>query len=290
MTTLIVTRGYSGSGKTTYARQTGAVMVSRDDLRTQLFDTEGKAKLSGEQEAIVTDAQKALARGLLRAGYNVVVHDTNLHHGVYAAWIKLAKAERVSFRGVWFDHVDVETCKQRAVGVPHGVIDRQARKYPVSKWKGLREYDPAHIEPYEEMTNGLQRVIICDLDGTLAHSVFRNIYDLSRVGSDVADFEILQTVKAMKSSGYPIVFMSGRDESCREQTEAWLDMHGFDNAELYMRPAGDTRVDWEVKNELFDKHIAGKYNVLYCLDDREQVVRMWRAKGLKVLQVAEGDF
>lgn len=290
MTTLTVTRGYSGSGKTTYARQTGAVMVSRDDLRTQLFGIGGKAKLSGEQEVIVTDAQRALVKGLLRVGHNVVVHDTNLHHGIYAAWIKLAKAERVSFRGVWFDHVDIETCKQRAVGVPNEVIDRQARKYPVSKWKGLKKYDPAPIESYEEMTTGLERVIICDLDGTLAHSAHRNIYDLSRVGSDVVDFEVLQTIRAMESWEYRIIFMSGRDESCREQTLAWLDLYGFDSPELYMRPAGDTRVDWEVKSELFDNHIAGKYNVLYCLDDRVQVVRMWRAKGLKVLQVAEGDF
>ena len=33
-----------------------------------------------------------------------------------------------------------------------------------------------------------------------------------------------------------------------------------------------------------------KYNVHFVLDDRQQVVDMWRSLGLTVFQVAEGDF
>lgn len=29
---------------------------------------------------------------------------------------------------------------------------------------------------------------------------------------------------------------------------------------------------------------------IFALDDRDRVVKMWREQGLKVLQVAEGDF
>ena len=35
---------------------------------------------------------------------------------------------------------------------------------------------------------------------------------------------------------------------------------------------------------------SSQYDVEFVLDDRDRVVKMWRDRGLKVLQVAEGDF
>lgn len=57
-----------------------------------------------------------------------------------------------------------------------------------------------------------------------------------------------------------------------------------------MRPAGDYRPDQIVKRELYEAHIAGQYDVLFCVDDRNSVVAMWRELGLTCLQCAEGDF
>lgn len=57
-----------------------------------------------------------------------------------------------------------------------------------------------------------------------------------------------------------------------------------------MRPEGDKRKDSIVKAELFDKHIKDNYAVDFVLDDRNQVVKMWRDMGLKCLQVAPGEF
>lgn len=42
--------------------------------------------------------------------------------------------------------------------------------------------------------------------------------------------------------------------------------------------------------ELFDRHARDEYRVLVVLDDRKQVVDMWRSLGLTCLQVAEGNF
>ena len=36
--------------------------------------------------------------------------------------------------------------------------------------------------------------------------------------------------------------------------------------------------------------IRDRWRVVGVFDDRQQVVRMWRALGLTVFQVAEGDF
>jgi hypothetical protein len=58
-----------------------------------------------------------------------------------------------------------------------------------------------------------------------------------------------------------------------------------------MRAAGDQRPDYIVKNELFEEHVAGKYNILLSLDDRDSVVDLWRNKmGIPTFQVANGNF
>ena len=58
-----------------------------------------------------------------------------------------------------------------------------------------------------------------------------------------------------------------------------------------MRKTEDVRKDAIVKKEFFDTHIRDKYFVKYVLDDRNQVVDMWRLElGLACLQVNYGDF
>lgn len=87
--------------------------------------------------------------------------------------------------------------------------------------------------------------------------------------------------------------MSGREETCRAETENWLVDKGsftYDSFKLYMRPAGDRRKDYIVKRELYEKHVLGKYNVYLVLDDRSSVVLLWRSLGLTCLQANYGDF
>jgi hypothetical protein len=57
-----------------------------------------------------------------------------------------------------------------------------------------------------------------------------------------------------------------------------------------MRAAKDNRRDDVVKRELYKRHVRDHFDVLFVLDDRTQVVRMWRSRGLVCFQVAPGDF
>ena len=57
-----------------------------------------------------------------------------------------------------------------------------------------------------------------------------------------------------------------------------------------MRRNGDSIPDAIIKMALFESYIRSKYDVEFVLDDRNQVVKMWRSLGLKCLQVQEGDF
>ena len=136
--------------------------------------------------------------------------------------------------------------------------------------------------------------IICDIDGTIAlRGDSRSPYDYSRVLADRPNTPIIDLVRMLGENTH-LIFVSGRDDSCREDTKQWLvdhlDIPYPDNVELYMRKTGDNRKDAIVKQEIFETHIAPAWNVLYVLDDRNQVVDMWRALGLTVLQVADGDY
>lgn len=77
----------------------------------------------------------------------------------------------------------------------------------------------------------------------------------------------------------------------RRVTEAWLNHNGITRYKnLYMRKNGDKRKDYVVKKELYETHIKETYEVLFVLEDRDQVVKMWRDLGLTCLQVAYGNF
>ena len=79
-----------------------------------------------------------------------------------------------------------------------------------------------------------------------------------------------------------------------EEIEIDIENNSWENAisgykKLVMRKTGDYRKDSIVKREMFEEHIEGKYNVLFVLDDRNQVVDMWRKElGLTCLQCNYG--
>jgi len=128
--------------------------------------------------------------------------------------------------------------------------------------------------------------IMVDIDGTLAHMDGRSPYDYSKVSEDLFDDVIADITRKYKN----VVVMSGRPEDCREDTENWLHKHAVRFNQLLMRTSGDNREDSIIKLELFKEHVEPKYQILFVLDDRNRVVKMWRDNGLKCLQVAEGDF
>ncbi len=131
--------------------------------------------------------------------------------------------------------------------------------------------------------------IICDIDGTLSHMTHRGPFDWMKVGTDSLD-DVVYRILDRFNDKYKIILVSGRDSICREITETWLRDKNIHYDKLYMRPLGDMRRDVEVKREIYDNYIKDNYEIFFVLDDRNQVVDMWREIGLKCLQVAPGDF
>jgi len=134
----------------------------------------------------------------------------------------------------------------------------------------------------------MQDIYLCDIDGTLAnHDGIRSPYDESKVLFD-KPLPTCEVIKALEKSGKHIIFFSGRTEACRLDTITWLKRNiGFVPV-LYMREVGDRRNDAVIKEELYNNHIKGRYNVLAVLDDRLRVCHMWYKLGLFVLCCNQG--
>lgn len=133
------------------------------------------------------------------------------------------------------------------------------------------------------------RAIIVDIDGTVAKRTNRGPYDLTKVIDDEANYPVMKLVEHLIGQ-YEIIFVSGRQDLCRDDTLRWLARYNMPTERLYMRKTGDTRPDYEVKKEIYDTYIKDKYYVLLVLDDRDQTVKMWRENGLTCLQVDYGNF
>jgi len=284
MSTLIFLRGLPASGKTTWALQKlntsqGAVKrVNKDDLRAMIDG----GKWGKQNEAMVLTTRDSLVITYLEAGYDVIVDDTNLHPKHQARMEEIAKMKNASFQLINFD-TDVEECIRRDSN----------RAKPVGE-KVIRDMYNRYIATpttEEKQNASLPRAIICDLDGTVAIMGNRNPYDASTAARDGLNKPVADIVKRYQED-HTIIFVSGRKSIYKGQTTMFLAMHDLITAKtmLYMRAADDNRKDAIVKKEIYDRHIKGKYYIDFVLDDRNQVVDMWREEGLTCLQVAKGDF
>lgn len=83
--------------------------------------------------------------------------------------------------------------------------------------------------------------VIVGIDGTIApHDGIRGHFEYERVGEDEPVFAIVRLVQ-MLAAHHRIVFFSGREDSRRAATAAWLERHGLGGDDLLLlRAAGET--------------------------------------------------
>lgn len=279
MKSVIMMKGLPGSGKSKWAHENcdaETVRVNKDDIRAMMGGDFSKSK-----ENITLNVRDALVRESLSRNKGVIVDDTNFNPIHEETLRNIAKEYDAEFIVNYID-TPVDECLKRdaarANPVGREVIMDMYRKY-------IKQVPKESL--FDE---SLPYAIIVDVDGTLAHMIDRSPYDYSKVDTDIVDIRIRGIVRIHTNSGCKVIIVSGRKDECYEQTRQWLHNYGVPFDELHMRKVDDNRADYIVKKEIYDEHIKDKYNILFVLDDRDQVVRMWREEGLKCLQVAEGNF
>jgi predicted ABC-type ATPase len=324
---MYIYRGLPGSGKTSRAIATGAdtvpyhtsinpveqlqyrntreILVGRDHIRKGLGIEGGVG--TPNQENQVTQLQYRIISAALRAGKSVHVDDMNLKESYVTQLKKLADKNGVVVEIVDLRDMDVEVCikhdlHRHAYGghyVGEARIRELHRRYILKKSSGPKRANgrrgmPESYKPQPHIQHDdLEQAVLIDLDGTVAlKSPERGFYDYDdRVSLDLPNKPVIYVVRGMIHRGWYPIFLSGRMDSCATATRMWIQKHVYcGEFDLYMRKTGDHRPDYEVKDELFTRYVQGHYNVTVAFDDRNQVVDLWRAKGITTMQVADGAF
>lgn len=298
---LLILVGPPGSGKSTFAKyhlrtEENWFRVNRDDLRLMQFSQEN---LSEDEEALLTKMVDSSIISLLNNKVNVVVDATHTRIEFLNQYIsKFNHLADISFK---LFEVEAEELKQRVIQrhqetgkfIPPNVLKRFIEQYENIKntfdFSMRPKVRPENIIRTQDPS--LPKAIICDLDGTLCLMNGRSPFDASRCSEDLPNITVVNMVKNYHQLEYKIILASGREDTFKPQTIFWLEQHGITYDMLIMRTAGDFRKDAIIKKEFFIKYIEGNYYVELVLDDRNQVVDLWRNDlQLPCFQVFYGDF
>ena len=281
-------KGLPASGKSTWAKENCDAKMVR--LNNDIFRTMMVGEYSDKKEGIVVAGIRAAGMDALHRGMDIVVDNTNLSMKHYNFWSQIAKQHEYTMVELFFD-TPLDVCIERDAHRPDGQrvgAERIREMYD----NAFGSHTENTIVTYREQDHTLKQALIVDIDGTLAFMDGRGAYDDKGIETDKPNAPIVKLINNLSGSHYVIV-VSGRQETtaCKAATMGWLRDHLCSSFELLMRTEGDVRKDSIVKKEIYEQHIEGKYYIDWVIDDRDQVVEMWRKElNLPCLQVNYGNF
>lgn len=286
---IIVLVGPPASGKTTYARElakagTPYVIVNRDSIR------EGRGEYwVPDQEDYISDMEEYAVRSAIKRCLIPIIDATNLNPKTIEKWENLAKElnceiEYKKFYISFKEALERDSKRERSVGKK--VLIKFYTKYFYDEFVKEVGYDDRIINKGNHKTP----CVILDLDGTSALHRNRLPYDWNKLDSDEFDPRMLQIIYKLHLAAVKIIFLTGRPNSVRDETEKWIKKYIWSDFNLIMRPTDDNRSGDIVKKELWEKYIEPNYNTLCVFEDSNKCVNMWRDLGLLTCQVANGDY
>jgi predicted kinase len=308
---IVLTRGAPGSGKSTWAKQEIAkdplnwLRINNDDLRSSF----NGSVFSGDYEKIIRETRHFLLQEALKRGLNVILDNVNASSRNWEEVCKLAKESNkdvMVFEKLFYAELEEllsrNAQREGSARVPDEVVKKFFKelggkqfRFSNPKVEVFTRRDYTSDAPFTPaiQDESLPHTIISDLDGTL--SLFagkRSSYDASDCDLiDDINKPVADTIKLYHEAGYKIIFSSGREDKYEPETRRFIEKHlpGVEY-QLFMRKTNDSRKDSIIKEEIYRNNIEGKYLIKLVLDDRNQVVDLWRSLGLVCFQVAEGNF
>lgn len=296
MSLITVLIGISGSGKTTFStpllKDKNTIRVNRDDARTMLFgvsqsdQTYYNRKDIRACEDLVSETIEDIVYNALNKGKNIIFDNTHLQKKyideILFKFNHLADIELV-FCDVALKEAQDRVVKRNSLASVPVYIEKHYNDYIKLKksMHGQQLYYP-QTAPQVKFNSSLPDTYLYDIDGNLAKKGDRDIFDDSKLHLDTEIVEVGNVLRGLYKAGYKVIFLSGRQDSCKESTTQWLKDNNLwmPDSEIYMRKAKDQRKDSIVKEELLMSKIIPKYNVIAVFDDREQVVRNWHKLGV----------
>lgn len=300
MVEIILVKGMQASGKTSWAKEyckenPRYKRISRDDFRHMIGDYNDFSK---ERENVITSLIEQAIFLLLEQNYNLIIDEMHLN-------IEQTQKQTNYIKDVSEQlHIQCQiTIKEFPVTLGEAIQRDANRDFPIGSNVLKRTWDKYEVElkqmiertkpKHLEHNSSLPKCIICDIDGTLALSPNRKIFDESLVYTDylVKPVKlILDGFNQLRGPEDKLFVFSGRTDSSLDVTTEWLKNNGVNFDFLIMRKTGDYRCDTIVKREMFEEHVKSKYEVLYVVDDRPKVLEMWTQLGLFTLNVNQDPY
>lgn len=140
----------------------------------------------------------------------------------------------------------------------------------------------------------MRRVVICDVDNTIANVAWResyiaegwDIYHALAVNDEPFE-DVVGLLRALDQAHYHLIGVTSRPEKWRKLTMNWLIKYDIPMHDLWMRPPDDFRGAHELKIDLIKKNMQGpEEQISFVLEDRDDVIAAFRALGITTLQVS----
>lgn len=285
--------GPVASGKSTIAGKLveggNYIEINRDNIRRELLGIPVTQNLWNHYEhnkTIEAQVTKIADTMLVDAANNkksVIISDTNLFHMTLNRRIKFARNLGYEIEIMRLMGESLDTLLTRNANRIDSVPDFVVR----DMWQRTLTMHNAELK-WDRMPEKGKSIIVCDIDGTVASKGDRGWFEWEKVGCDKPRHHVIDAVVAL-SMAYEceIVFVSGRDIQCFDETSNWITEHiGIDEPILFMRPANNYDPDTKIKKTIYDA-ILRKYHIAAVFDDRPSVVEMWHDLKLPVFAVAD---
>lgn len=139
-----------------------------------------------------------------------------------------------------------------------------------------------------------KKIVICDIDGTVANNDHRQhllqgfkTWDkfFAHLSEDLPISEVIEFVINLHNEGRDIVFVTGRPARYEEATRKWLGRYFDFEIKLFMRQDKDKRNKVEVKKEIFLENFKSE-DIFLVIDNDRDLIKMWQSLSLNTKLVS----
>jgi len=276
---------------------------SGKSLHSTVYVAKGYTRINQDEQG--REGHNKLFKESLSDGKNIIVDRMNFSKEQRAKYIKPAKELGYEVT-ITVLHVPRQTC-----------LDRMSKREGHPTISNIEQANSAlntFFSKYEKPTEDEGKIdnkgwsehgeaLVIDIDGTAANIEHRRKYVdrslgkpnwkefFSRMGDDTPNQWCKELYTTFKKLGdREAIFASGRPDDYYNVTYDWLLEHYDYSPKLFMRTRNDFRQDYIAKEIILDFELKTRWNDLLFIDDRTQVVKMYRDRGYTVLQCDFGDF